>query len=438
MIWPVILCGGSGTRLWPASRTDRPKQFLSLIGDRSSFQNTLLRVTGIRDMADVIVVTGPTLADLVGEQSASVGVKTTVLVEPEARDSAPAIAAAAAYVRQRDPEGVVLMLAADHHIEQVDVFIEAVDHAVSVARDGYIVTFGLHPQHPATGFGYIQPGEQLSEAVRKVTRFVEKPDLATARRYLEDGYLWNSGNFAFLATSLFEALNRFDPATSEGAALAHDRAVETDGRIHLDAESFARTTKISLDFAVMERTDRAAVVSAAFDWSDLGSWSAILQASARDSDGNVTHGDVSLIDTRNVLIRSNGPFVAALGVSDIVVVAEPDAVLVCRLDKDQDVKSVVEDLKTAGRSIANQHAAARRGPATVQTVARAGTAEADLVTLALGGRYSVDEALVAVLSGDVRIDGVRHGEGQSADVTSAEIEADSGPASLLVTRWRRV
>lgn len=177
MIWPVVLCGGSGTRLWPASRADRPKQFLPLVAEQSSFQQTLLRAADLEDLAQVIVVTGLALADLVVEQSGLVGVETTVLIEPEARDSAPAIAAAAAYVQKHDPDGIVLMLAADHHIEPAEVFIAATYQAVAAARDGYIVTFGLPARYPATGFGYIRPGEPLSATVRRVDAFVEKPDL---------------------------------------------------------------------------------------------------------------------------------------------------------------------------------------------------------------------------------------------------------------------
>lgn len=437
MIWPVILCGGSGSRLWPASRADRPKQFLPLVGQRSTFQNSLERVCHIEDLAQIVVVTGPALAGMAAEQAAEISIDVTVLVEPEARDSAPAIAAASAYVRAHDPDGVVLMLAADHHIEQVEVFLEAARQAAAAARDGLIATFGLTPSHAASGFGYIRPGTALGGAVRRIDAFVEKPDQETARRYLEEGYLWNSGNFAFLASILFEELQKFEPAIAEGATLACERAVERDGLVYLDAEGFSKATRISLDFAVMERTDRAAVVVADFDWSDLGAWSAIWEASPRDADGNSITGDVSLIDVKNVLVRSNGPFIGAIGVSDLVIVAEPDAVLVCRTDADQSVKVMVEGLKAAGRSMASRHAASFSGSTSVRMLASAGAAQTDLVTLASGGRYRVGSGVVVVMNGAVRLGDQRIQQGGSSTVTAGEAVAESGPATLLVTRWRQ-
>lgn len=438
MIWPVVLCGGSGTRLWPASRADRPKQFLPLVAEQSSFQQTLLRAADLEDLAQVIVVTGPALADLVVEQSGLVGVETTVLIEPEARDSAPAIAAAAAYVQKHDPDGIVLMLAADHHIEPAEVFIAATYQAVAAARDGYIVTFGLPARYPATGFGYIRPGEPLSATVRRVDAFVEKPDLETARRYVEEALLWNSGNFAFLASNLMEELDAFAPTISAGAKAAVDQSTSHDGRIHLDPAGFATTDKTSIDFAVMERTNRAAVVTAEFDWSDLGTWSSIWEASRRDGEGNATHGDVSLIDTNNVLARSNGPFVGVIGASDLVVVAETDAVLVCRLDKDQAVKSMVETLQAAGRSISRRHATTRRGTSTHQTLARVGNGAAELVTVAGGGRHVLEAGLVVVLSGDIDLAGETLSQGQSHAACGGEIvTAIDEAASLLVCRWDR-
>ncbi len=398
----------------------------------------MLRVADLADLAQVIVVTGPALADLVVEQSGLAGVDTTVLIEPEARDSAPAIAAAAAYVQKHDPEGIVLMLAADHHIEPAEVFIAAACQAIAAARDGYIVTFGLPARYPATGFGYIRPGEPLSSTVRRVDAFVEKPDLETARRYVEEALLWNSGNFAFLASSLMQELDVYAPAISGGATAAVDQATSRDGRIHLDPVGFARTDKISIDFAVMERTNRAAVVTAEFDWSDLGTWSSILESSRRDDAGNATHGDVSLIDTNNVLARSNGPFVGVIGVSDLVVVAESDAVLVCRLDKDQAVKSMVETLQAAGRSISRRHATTRRGTTTHQTLARAGNGEAELVTVAAESHHVLEAGLVVVLSGHIDLAGETLSQGQSRAASGGEIvTAIDGAVSLLVCRWDR-
>lgn len=217
-IYPVILCGGSGTRLWPASRSDQPKQFLKLVGDRSSFQETVLRVKDIPGVAEIVIVTGEAMVGFVAEQTAEIGVFVTILVEPEARDSAPAVAAAAAYVQSQDPDGVVLMLAADHHIAQPEIFGEAAVIAARAAESDLIVTFGVRPTSPATGFGYIRPGEPLLDgSVNAVAAFVEKPDRETAERYVLEGYLWNSGNFAFKAATLMGEFEAFEPTVAEAA-----------------------------------------------------------------------------------------------------------------------------------------------------------------------------------------------------------------------------
>jgi mannose-1-phosphate guanylyltransferase/mannose-6-phosphate isomerase len=216
-IYPVILCGGSGTRLWPASRADRPKQFLKLIGDRSSFQDTILRVMDLPGAGEIVVVTGQAMAELVERQALELGANVTVIIEPEARDSAPAIAAAAAYVESVSPDGVMLMLAADHHIAEPEMFREAALVAIEASMTGLIVTFGVLPTSPATGFGYIKPGAALPGGVKAVAAFVEKPDLAAAKAYIADGYYWNSGNFAFTARTLLDELAVFEPAIRDGA-----------------------------------------------------------------------------------------------------------------------------------------------------------------------------------------------------------------------------
>ncbi len=432
-IYPVILCGGSGTRLWPASRSDQPKQFLKLVGDRSSFQETVLRVKDIPGVAEVVVVTGEAMVGFVAEQTAEIGAWTTILVEPEARDSAPAVAAAA-YVERQDPDGVVLMLAADHHISEPEIFEQAALVAARAAEQGLIVTFGVQPTVPATGFGYIRPGAALLDgSVREVAAFVEKPDQATAERYLLEGYLWNSGNFAFKAATLLGEFEAFEP-TVAAAAKACAATLELEAGIgRLDRDAFAQAKKISLDYAVMERTQKAAVVPAAFAWSDLGAWDAIWEASTRDGEGNARAGDVDLHGATGVLVRSTGPYVGVIGVSDIVVVVEPDAVLVCHRKDSQAVKTLVDGLKAKGRSIASRRSASPNG---TETLVSTDGFDVELRRASAGQSFALPASTVQLLEGVLEMDGDVYAAGAVIPL-EAEIQARAiGAATLLVTRPR--
>lgn len=341
---PVVLCGGSGTRLWPASRSGRPKQFLPLAGARSSFQETLLRLKGLAAEAPIIV-TGAAMTEAAWAQAIAVGVEPRVLVEPAARNSGPAAAAAAALVRGLDPEGVILLLAADHHIGEADKFAAAARTAARAAGEGRIVTFGVRPDRPATGYGYILPGAPVADGVFAVESFVEKPDAEMAARYLSEGRLWNSGNFAFRADVLLEEMAVFEPAIHEAAEAAVRGARHEGTLAHLEGEAFAAAPAISIDHAVMERTRRAAVVPADFTWSDLGAWPAIREASEKDAAGNVTDGEVLLADVRDSIVRTDGPLVAAIGVENLAIIVDGDAVLVCPLDRAEEVKAIAEQLK---------------------------------------------------------------------------------------------
>ncbi len=435
-IFPVILCGGAGTRLWPASRSDRPKQFLRLLGAYSSFQETLLRVADLAQARDIIVVTGATMVEMVRQQAQEVGAGITILVEPQARNSAPAVAAAAVYVERLDPQGVMLMLAADHHVGQPEVFREAARVAASAAVQDLIVTFGVQPTGPATGFGYIRPGEPVGVGVFGVTAFVEKPDLETARRYVAEGYLWNSGNFAFKASTLLGELGRFEPSVAEGARAAFADALVEPGLVRLDAEGFSRAASISIDYAVMERTDKAAVAPAAFDWSDLGAWDAIWGASPQDGAGNAAQGDVTLVDTTGVLARSTGPFVGAIGVHDLMIVAEPDAVLVCRRDDAQSVKTLVDGLKALGRDLAHRHLTTIAGGVERQPVAQTDQAGVEIWRLAAGATATLPVSSVQVLGGAVQGADRAWSAGERLDpVVATEVTAGTA-TTLLVTTWR--
>jgi len=435
-IYPVILCGGAGTRLWPASRPDRPKQFLRLLGAYSSFQETLLRVRDLAEDRDIIVVTGAAMVEMVTQQAQEVGAAIRVMIEPEARNSAPAVAAAAVLVERLDPAGVMLMLAADHHVGEPEVFRDAARVAASAAGRGLIVTFGVQPTGPATGFGYIRPGEPAGAGVFRVAAFVEKPDLETAKRYVAEGYLWNSGNFAFKAAAMLGELERFEPSVAEGARAAFADAIVEPGLTRLDAAGFSRAASISIDYAVMERTDKAAVVPAAFNWSDLGAWDAIWGASPHDGAGNAAQGDVTLVDTTGVLARSTGPFVGAIGVHDLMIVAEPDAVLVCRRDDAQAVKILVDGLKARGRDVAHRHPTSIAGGVERQPVARTGQASVEIWRLGPGSRATLPAASVQVLEGALLSEGRTWAAGDRVEL-EAQAEITAGvSAILLVTTWR--
>ena len=358
-IVPVVLAGGAGTRLWPVSRDALPKQFLPLVGERSTYQETLLRVADDGLFAPPIVITGGDFRFFARRQAEDLGIEATVVIEPMRRDSGPAVAAAAALARSRDPDAVVLALAADHVILDVEEFRATCLAGLKAAEAGRIVTFGITPSAPKTSYGYIRRGKPAgSDQVYAVKAFVEKPDPETAARYVAEGYLWNSGNFLFRADVLLAELGHFEPdmVTAVEAALAG--ASRDLGFVRLQSEAFASAPQKSIDYAVMEKTDRAAVVAGNFRWSDVGSWDAIFDIASRDKSGNATHGTAVTTDTRNCVIHSVDRLTAVLGADDLVVVSTPDAVLVMPRERAQEVRELVAKLKSAKRPEATDH---RRG-----------------------------------------------------------------------------
>src|SRR5690242_18717894 len=304
-IIPLIMCGGAGTRLWPASREVRPKQFLPLFGARSTFQDTLLRVADPALFARPIVITNAAYRFMVLEQLAEIDIEADVLLEPFRRDSGPAIAAGAAFALGRDQDAVVLALAADHVVRDNAAFVAACRQGLVAASDGRIVTFGIKPDRVATEYGYINPGEAVSGAVRAVKAFVEKPDQATAADYVKSGYLWNSGNFMFRASVLTDEYRMVDAASVEAVSNAVARGGRDLGFVTLEPAAFGAAKAISIDYAAMEKTAHAAVVEVACGWSDVGSWHAVWELSAKDTQGNAAHGRAVFEDSRNCNVSTD-------------------------------------------------------------------------------------------------------------------------------------
>lgn len=352
MLHPVVLSGGSGTRLWPLSRQNQPKQFLSLIGDHSLFQETILRASTLPGAQHPVIVCSDDHRFMVGEQLQAVGIASGgILLEPVPRNTAPAIALAALHVLASDVDATMLVLPADHLIEDVAAFREAVASALRLGDDGWLVAFGIRPDYAETGYGYILSGQALGADGYRIGRFVEKPDLATAERYLDEGgYAWNSGMFLFDAAAYLDELARHAPAILAAARAAYAGGDADLDFIRMGADDFAASPSDSIDYAVMERTDRAAVVPVSCGWSDIGSWSSLWSVAEHDEHGNRHEGDVIAVDTTGSLVRaSDRRLIATIGVEDLVIIDTADATLVARKDRVQDVKLVVDALKAAGR-----------------------------------------------------------------------------------------
>jgi len=353
-IYPVIMSGGAGTRLWPISRKAKPKQYHALISENTMFCETLVRLENCRenDVAPAIVICADGHQDLIKAQSDMLDIPlTAIILEPMGRNTAAVGAIAATYVNSIDPDGLVLLLPADHHIEDTDAFWDAVSKGAATAAKGYLMTFGILPTGPETGFGYIQCGEPLATDVCKISSFKEKPNEETAKQYLSTGeYFWNAGIFLFNVDRLIKefTLNAKDILDQSTAAL---NAAKVDGLcVHLDAELFAACRSDSIDYAIMEKTAYAGIVTSVdAGWNDIGSWAAI-SAHLRDGETSLGLGDVKLIDTRNSYVKSEGPFVATIGVKDLVVVAMNDAVLIVDSSRTQDIKLITEYLKSTDRT----------------------------------------------------------------------------------------
>jgi mannose-1-phosphate guanylyltransferase / mannose-6-phosphate isomerase len=354
---PVIMCGGAGTRLWPVSRESMPKQFVPLVEERSTFQQVLGRIRDGTIFDRPIVITNSDFRFIVAEQMRECAIEGDIVLEPMRRDSAMAVAVAAVLAGARDPASIVIVLAADHVVRDPGAFAQACREAVAAAAEGRIVTFGVNPTFAATNYGYIRPGAKLSGgAALAVGSFVEKPDAATAGRYIAERYLWNSGNFVFRADVMLGEIERFEPDIAKAAHAAVGGMTKDLDFLRLPAEPFAQAPKISIDYAVMERTERAAVVPVDCGWSDVGSWSAVWDALGHDADGNSTTGPAVFVDSRDSLAHADEAILTAVvGLDNVVVVTTPDAVLVTSRDKAEQVKGLVEQLKAQNREQAVRH-----------------------------------------------------------------------------------
>ncbi len=351
-MFAVIMAGGSGTRFWPLSREKMPKQLLKIGGQDTLICTTVSRMLPLMPMDNMFVVTNQALADIIGYQLSTRFERTwdaNFILEPEAKNTAPALGLAALHLERVDPESVMVVLAADHSIRREEAFLDLLRKADAAAQSGYLVTLGIKPDRPETGYGYIKAGEKCkdggTDGISRVEAFVEKPNIETAGEYLKDGrYFWNSGIFVWKTKTLLAEIEKYHPSLHRGLCDIR-KSIGTDKEAQVIAGVFKSLEPISIDYAVMEKTDRAAVIPADIEWSDVGSWTALDQVSERDPSGNVISGNVIDLGSHDSIIYGEKRLVATIGLKDTVVVDTPDATLVCSKDRAQDVKKVVDELK---------------------------------------------------------------------------------------------
>ena len=358
-MYAVIMAGGSGTRFWPLSREKMPKQLLKICGEDTLIQQTVNRILPLIDPENVFIVTNQSLADEIRVQLNAAFERTwenNIILEPEAKNTAPAIGLAALHIERIDPDGVMIVLPADHYIQKNADFIQLLNKAGEAARNDYLITLGIMPDRPETGYGYIKAGDALEgaggkrqgakdEGVFNVEAFEEKPDLETAKEYVKNGgYFWNSGIFVWKASTLLQEMEKHLPSLYQGV-LKIKKNIGTNKESDVIKEIFRKLEPISIDYGVMEKTDRAAIIPADIGWSDVGSWTALDEVTAKDQEGNIVSGNVIDIDSQHSIMYAEKRLVATIGLNNTIVVDTPDATLVCNKEKAQDVKKVVDELK---------------------------------------------------------------------------------------------
>lgn len=370
MLIPVILAGGSGTRLWPLSRRLYPKQLIELTSTKTMLQETILRLENIENLSDPIIICNEDHRFMVAEQLRQININNpSIILEPIAKNTAPAIAVSAVKALELDLDPTLIVLPADHYIGDMETFKESIKTGYEAAEKNLVITFGIVPSSPETGYGYIKKGASVSGAVSMVDKFVEKPDLETAKKYLESGkYLWNSGMFIFKAKTIIEEFEKNSPEILKCAKAAVKKGQTDLDFMRLDKESFSLSPEDSIDYAIMEKTTRAAVIPISCQWNDLGSFEALWQTKEKDENNNVTSGDVYLSDVKNSYLHSTSRIVAAVGVENHVIIETSDAVLVASRDKVQDVKKIVDQLKKDKRDEPDIHKTVYRPWGNYETI----------------------------------------------------------------------
>lgn len=348
------MSGGAGTRLWPLSRNSRPKQFLNLGGEQSLFQSTLMRCSHDLFHENPIVIGANDHRFLIAEDLARLDIKADIILEPVQRNSCAAIVAGCLQALERETDPIVIILAADHAIHDMDGFALTVSSAIEAATQGYLITFGIRPDYPATGYGYILPSKDNEICGGyQASSFVEKPDQKLAIQYLEEGYLWNSGNFMFKASAFIEEARKYAPEVVEAVSRAHHEKKTDLDFLRLNKASFEQSPSISVDYAIMEKTRQCVVFAATHDWSDIGTWNSVWRNLPQDDANNAILGDVTIRDGANNLVHSRDRLTSLLGVDDTIVVVTRDVVLVCDQSRSEDIKSIVGNLKEQGRDEAD-------------------------------------------------------------------------------------